>query len=83
MEAGAALQDLERMGPDLKRPGADYLTDGIYELRFSSLRTEYRILYFFDREEVVLTNAFAKKTAKVPRGELERARARRKLWRSQ
>lgn len=80
IEAGAALADLEEFGPRLKRPGADYLRDGIYELRFSSERVEYRILYFFDRSEIVLANAFVKKTRKVPAGEIERAIKRRAQW---
>ena len=82
IEAGAALTDLEEIGPRLRRPGADYLTDGIYELRFSSERVEYRILYFFEGSEVVLTNAFVKKVKKVPREEIERAIRRRAQWRA-
>lgn len=82
IEAGAALTDLEEQGPQLRRPGADYLRDGIYELRFSSERVEYRILYFFDRTEVVLTNAFVKKTRKTPAAEIERAIRRRAQWRA-
>ncbi len=62
-----ALIDLEESGPRLRRSAVHYLCDGIYELRFSSQRVQYRILYFFDGVEVVLTNAFVKKTSKVPR----------------
>ena len=80
IEAGAALTDLEELGPRLRRPGADYLRDGIYELRFNSQRMQYRILYFFDGAEVVLTNAFVKKTNKVPREEIERAIRRWAKW---
>lgn len=80
IEAGAALTDLEEPGPRLMRPGADYLRDGIYELRLRSERVEYRILYFFDRSEIVLTNAFVKKTRKVPASEIERAIKRRAHW---
>ncbi len=80
IEAGAALTDLEENGPKLRRPGADYLRDGVYELRFSSERVEYRILYFFDRSEAVLTNAFVKKSRKTPREEIERAIRRRFQW---
>lgn len=82
IEAGAALLDLEESGPRLRRPGAAYLRDGIYELRFNSERVEYRILYFFDAQEVVLTNAFVKKTTKVLTGEIERAIRRREQWAS-
>ncbi|MBI3553902.1 MAG: type II toxin-antitoxin system RelE/ParE family toxin [Elusimicrobia bacterium] len=78
--AGAALAGLEENGPSLRRPRADYLRDGIYELRFSSERMAYRILYFFDGSEIVLTNAFVKKTWKVPTEEIERALRRRARW---
>lgn len=81
IEAGAALTDLEEKGPRLRRPGADYLRDDIHELRFSSERIEYRVLYFFDRSDVVLTNAFIKKSKRVPVGEIERAIRRRAQWR--
>ncbi len=43
IEAGAALTDLEEQGPKLRRPGADFLRDGIYELRFSSNRVKRAI----------------------------------------
>lgn len=80
MEAGAALTDLEEKGSQLRRPGADYLRDGIYELRFRSERIEYRILYFFDGNDIVLTNAFVKKTKKIPATEIERAIKHRAQW---
>jgi phage-related protein len=80
IEAGAALSDLEERGPRLRRPGADYLRDGVYELRFSSQKVQYRILYFFAGRDVVLTNAFIKKTKKVPGEEIERAIRRWAQW---
>ena len=82
IEAGAALTDLEEFGPKLRRPGADYLRDSICELRFRSERVEYRILYFFDGSVVVLTNAFVKKSQKVPKEEIERAIRSRAQWRA-
>lgn len=80
IEAGAALTELEEHGPRMRRPGADYLGDGIYELRFSSERVEYRVLYFFDGSEIVLTNAFVKKARKIPKVEIKRAIRRRGQW---
>ncbi len=73
IEAGAALTDLEENGPRLRRPAADYLRDRIYKLRFKSERVEYRILYFFNRTEIVLTSAFVKRARKFTREEIERA----------
>jgi phage-related protein len=43
----ARLQRLEEMGWDLRRPEADFLREGIYELRASYQGIHYRMLYFF------------------------------------
>ena len=41
------LERLREMGHELRRPEADFLRDGIYELRASLGGVHYRILYFF------------------------------------
>ncbi len=41
------LERLREMGHELRRPEADFLRDGIYELRVSLGGVHYRILYFF------------------------------------
>ena len=41
----AALTRLEELGHELRRPEADYLGDGIYELRVRLQRVNYRMLY--------------------------------------
>ncbi len=46
-KCGAYLSQLEEYGHELRRPVADYLRDGIYELRPSFQGVHYRILYFF------------------------------------
>ncbi|MBR1488854.1 MAG: type II toxin-antitoxin system RelE/ParE family toxin [Bacteroidales bacterium] len=52
-----------------------YLADGIFELRASSRGNTYRILFFFDKGDiVVLLNGFQKKTTKTPRQSLELAK---------
>ncbi len=51
----AAIDLLEEEGPGLRRPYADYLRNGIYELRDEDGRVRYRILYFFCRRtDIVL-----------------------------
>jgi hypothetical protein len=44
---------LEELGFELRRPEAEYLRDGVYELRVRKGHVNYRPLYFFDdvREE--------------------------------
>jgi putative component of toxin-antitoxin plasmid stabilization module len=41
------LERLREMGHELRRPEADFLRDGIYELRVSLGGVHHRILYFF------------------------------------
>ncbi len=41
------IQFLAAMGYEARRPHADYLRDGIYELRAKWGTVNYRILYFF------------------------------------
>jgi hypothetical protein len=44
------IERLAELGHELRRPEADYLRDGIYELRTKKGHTHYRMLYFFPRE---------------------------------
>ncbi|MGD0361680.1 MAG: type II toxin-antitoxin system RelE/ParE family toxin [Bryobacteraceae bacterium] len=41
------VERLRELGHELRRPEADLLRDGIYELRASMQSVHYRILYFF------------------------------------
>lgn len=57
----ARLKRLEDLGHELRRPEADYLREGIYELRASLQGVHYRMLYFFHgRSAVVLTQGIVK-----------------------
>ena len=46
-KALAAIDLLEEEGPNLRRPHADFLKNGIYELRIRVSKVRYRVLYFF------------------------------------
>ena len=48
------LVRLEQLGHELRRPEADYLRDGIYELRASYQGNHYRMLYFFSGQAFVV-----------------------------
>lgn len=63
----AYLHELQRQGHNLRRPMADYLRDGIYELRPSHHRIFY---FFFLRECAVLLHAIRKQTDKIPESDL-------------
>jgi hypothetical protein len=52
------IERLKELGHELRRPEADYLRDGIYELRIRLQSVSYRILYFFHgRTAAVLARA--------------------------
>lgn len=73
----ARLERLREMGHELRRPEADYLRDGIYELRASLQGVQYRLLYFFHgRVAAVVCHGIIKEQT-VPDREIEEAIERR------
>jgi len=50
------IDRLGELGHELRRPEADFLRDGIYELRASYQGVHYRILYFFAGKAVVVAS---------------------------
>jgi phage-related protein len=44
------IERLRELGHELRRPEADYLRDGIYELRVRLGTQNYRMLYFFHED---------------------------------
>jgi len=80
-EGGWLLEQLQKYGNSLGRPAVAFLEDGIYELRWQVERNEYRLLFFFSgREIVVVTHGFSKKSKRVPKAEIARAREWRAEW---
>ena len=70
----------ERFCHELRRPHADLLRDGVYELRAKAGRVNYRILYFFDgTSAIVLSHGLTKEKA-VPAVDVERAVTRKKCY---
>ncbi|MCE9594431.1 MAG: type II toxin-antitoxin system RelE/ParE family toxin [Planctomycetes bacterium] len=69
----ARIERLAELGHELRRPEADFLRDGIYELRARKGHVNYRILYFFHgRHVAVLAHALTKEAA-VPATDIARA----------
>ena len=61
------IEQLEEMGPNLPRPYADILHDGIHELRVNLSGSRYRFLYFFCFEKyIIMFLVFVKNTDRVP-----------------
>jgi phage-related protein len=75
------IQKLASMGHELRRPLADFLRDGIYELRASHRRVQYRILYFFHgRNIAIVAHAIIKEGSAVPDVDINRAIERQQLF---
>ena len=71
------IERVERLwehGYELRRPHADILDDGIYELRVRHGNVNYRILYAFAGKNVVLLSHGCTKTKTVPKNEIRKAR---------
>src|SRR5437763_15085790 len=67
------LERLHELGHELRRPEADFLRDGIYELRVALHGMNYRMLYFFHgREAVVVSHGIIKERV-VPPSEIDLA----------
>ena len=76
------IRRLGQLGHELRRPEADLLRDGIYELRVREGRVQYRLLYFFHgRNAAVLAHALTKE-AKVPKADIDRAVKRKAQFES-
>lgn len=76
------IERLGGLGHELRRPEADYLRDGVYELRASLQGVNYRILYFFHGKAMaVLSHGLTKERA-VPPKEIDRAVERKKKFES-
>lgn len=69
----AALIRLGDLGNELRRPIADYLRDGIYELRIGYRGINYRLLYFFHSRTAAVVSHGVVKEKIVPPKEIDRA----------
>ena len=76
---GIAL--LRKNGNLLREPYTKHLMDGIFELRTKQGSDISRVLYFFViGRKIVLTNGFIKKTAKLPKSEIDLAKKYRNSY---
>lgn len=78
----ARLKYLRDNGTACRRPYADYLRDGIYELRAEFGGINYRILYFFGGRDAAVVAAGLTKEAKIPDKYIEVAIQRKALYES-
>jgi phage-related protein len=74
------LGRLAQLGHELRRPEADLLRDEIYELRVGLNRVNYRMLYFFYGQDVVVVSHGLTKRKTVPPKEIDDAVKRKKAF---
>lgn len=72
------IERLAQFGYELRRPHTDMLRDGIFELRVRHLRVNYRILYFFHGQNVVVLAHGLTKEKEVLDIDIERALKRKR-----
>ena len=76
----ARIELLAQLGHELRRPAADYLRDGIYELRAKQGHVQYRLLYFFHGRSVAILAHSLTKEDEVPKVDIERTIQRKKRF---
>jgi phage-related protein len=78
----ARLRRLNELGHELRRPEADLLRDGIYELRVGLSGLNYRMLYFFHGHRAAVLSHGLVKERRVPPIEIDRAVLRMRRFQS-
>lgn len=68
---------LAEFGYQLHRPHADYLKDGIYELRIPVKNKQFRLLYFYFYQDKIIISHGVQKEAKVKASDIEKAKKNR------
>jgi phage-related protein len=74
------IDRLKEMGHELRRPEANTLRDGIYELRVGLQHVNYRMLYFFYGRTAAVVSHGLVKEADVPAKEIEKAIERKRKF---
>lgn len=73
------IDRLGELGHELRRPEADFLRDGIHELRASCQGVHYRMLYFFAGKAVVVLSHGLTKEREVRPREIDQAVERKRM----
>ncbi len=74
------IERLAELGHELRRPEADFLRDGIYELRVGLQGRNYRMLYFFHGKAVAIVSHGLVKEREVAPQEVDRATERKRRF---
>ena len=76
----ARIELLAHFGHELRRLAADFLREGIYELRAKQGHVQYRLLYFFHGRQVAILAHALTKTDEVPQVDIDRAIQRKRRF---
>lgn len=74
------IERLAELGNRLTRPESDYLRSGIYELRWRFIKVQYRLLYFFSGERIVVLSHIITKEKQVPDEEINKCIVHKNLF---
>ena len=74
------LERLKELGYELRRPEADFLREGIYELRIRLRRVNYRMMYFYHGKTAAVISHGIVKEKEVPPREIDRAIKRKQAF---
>ncbi len=74
------IERLKERGHEARRPEADYLRDGIYELRVGYRGVNYRMLYFFHGTTAAVVSQGLVKERIVPPIEIKKAIERKQKF---
>lgn len=78
------LVELKSIGIQPKENLSKHVDDGIFELRVSFENRIARSFYFYESEKkIIFTHGFLKKSQKIPKNEIERAKSIRKIKRGE
>jgi len=73
--------ELKNRNLAIKENLSKYLDDGIYEIRVSLPNKIVRNLYYYVKgQKVIITHGFVKKSQKVPKSEINKAKDLRKKY---
>jgi phage-related protein len=65
-----AIDRLAQLGHELRRPTADFLQNGIYELRIRVGQVNYRLLYFFRGRNIAVLAHSLTKEREIPKADM-------------
>jgi phage-related protein len=68
------------LGHELRRPDAENLGDGLYELRVRFFQVNYRMLYFFHGRDAAVVSHGLSKERTIPPGDIRLALGRKRKF---